>query len=78
MTETEYDRDIREYLEKMQKNVLHKKGKVFDVVDWKTPKYVKEEICCKKQDKYRNIISNNLKFWSCKSCGADLGDINDS
>jgi hypothetical protein len=31
--------------------------------------------CCKNPKKYKNIISNNLKFWSCKNCGADLGDI---
>ena len=24
--------------------------------------------------KYKNVISNNLKFYSCKNCGADLGD----
>lgn len=33
--------------------------------------------CCEKPNKYKNIISNSLKFWSCKNCGADLGDIND-
>jgi len=31
--------------------------------------------CCSKPSKYKNIISNNLKFWSCSNCGADLGDI---
>lgn len=33
--------------------------------------------CCDNPDKYKNIISNNLKFWSCRNCGADLGDIED-
>ena len=37
----------------------------------------KIKTCCKKPDKYKNIISSNLKFWSCRNCGADLGDIND-
>jgi len=31
--------------------------------------------CCDKPDKYENIISRNLRFYSCRSCGADLGDI---
>lgn len=33
--------------------------------------------CCEKPDKYKNIISNALKFYSCKNCGAALGNIND-
>ena len=35
----------------------------------------KEKDCCDKPDKYKNIVSKNLKFWSCKNCGADLGDV---
>lgn len=31
--------------------------------------------CCDNPQKYKNIISNNMKFWACSSCGADLGDI---
>lgn len=30
---------------------------------------------CKHTNKYKNIISNNLKFWCCRDCGKDLGDI---
>lgn len=29
---------------------------------------------CKHENKYKNIISANLKFYICKDCGADLGD----
>jgi hypothetical protein len=32
--------------------------------------------CCNNPQKYKNGMGNML-FWSCKSCGADLGDIND-
>jgi len=31
--------------------------------------------CCDNQDKYENVISKALKFYSCRNCGADLGDI---
>jgi len=34
--------------------------------------------CCDSPNKYKNIISSSLKFWCCKNCGADLGDINES
>jgi len=37
----------------------------------------KPEGCCDNPDKYKNIVSNSLKFYACKNCGADLGDIND-
>ena len=30
--------------------------------------------CCDSPEKYKNVISNNLKFWACRNCGADLGD----
>lgn len=29
---------------------------------------------CTHPNKYKNIISNNLRFWACPDCGADLGD----
>lgn len=32
--------------------------------------------CCSDPRKYKNGIGG-LKFWSCKNCGADLGDVND-
>ncbi len=31
--------------------------------------------CCDSPNKYKNIISNNLQFYACRNCGADLGDI---
>lgn len=31
--------------------------------------------CCSNPQKYKNVVSNNLKFWACRNCGADLGDI---
>ena len=30
---------------------------------------------CQHLNRYKNIISANLKFWCCSDCGADLGDI---
>ena len=38
---------------------------------------IKPDQCCPNPHKYKNIVSNTLKFYSCKNCGADLGDIND-
>ena len=32
---------------------------------------------CKHEDKYKNIVSANLRFWSCVDCGKDLGDIDE-
>jgi len=36
---------------------------------------LKSSTCCDKPSKYKNIVSTSLKFWSCRNCGADLGDI---
>lgn len=35
----------------------------------------KPDKCCPNPHKYKNVISNSLKFYSCSNCGADLGDI---
>jgi hypothetical protein len=35
-----------------------------------------KKYCCSNPNKYRNGIGKML-FWSCKNCGADLGDVND-
>lgn len=36
---------------------------------------VKPDQCCPNPHKYKNIITNSLKFWVCANCGADLGNI---
>jgi hypothetical protein len=36
----------------------------------------KNNFCCSNPSRYKNGLGK-LRFWSCKNCGADLGDIND-
>lgn len=33
--------------------------------------------CCEKPKVFKNVVSNNLKFWCCKNCKSDLGDIDE-
>jgi len=78
----EWAKKAEEYHKKMKERSLHPKGKfimpveaipVYGMLD---PKHnVEAEACCDKPHRYKNIISQTLKFWSCKNCGADLGDI---
>lgn len=42
---------------------------------WKTPTSG-SKTCCSSPQKYKNGMGKML-FWSCKNCGADLGDVND-
>tara|TARA_R100000951_G_scaffold111334_1_gene110244 strand:+ start:4658 stop:5005 length:348 start_codon:yes stop_codon:yes gene_type:complete len=45
--------------------------------DWIFENITISKDCCNNPDKYKNIISNSLKFYSCRNCGADLGNIDD-
>ena len=54
-----------------EKPTIHRQGKNFDLGF----EAVAKKECCESPDKYENIISNSLKFYSCRNCGADLGDI---
>jgi len=65
-----FEKDVQNYIDTMKDRLLVPKGKFLDG-DFG----VSFHTCCEKPQKYKNIISNSLKFWSCKNCGADLGDI---
>ena len=69
--EKRWNESQQTYFEMMRERLLNPEGKKFDCG------YTLTKKCCSKPDKYKNIISNSLKFYSCKNCGADLGDIND-
>jgi len=56
--------DWNKYVETMSGRLVNPEGK--DI-----PKK-----CCSEPKKYRNGFGKTV-FWSCKNCGADLGDIND-
>ena len=66
----EIKKDMKKYLETMKQRVIKPEGKNFDLGF-----EIKPKTCCSKPDKYKNILSVNLKIWSCKNCGAYLGDI---
>lgn len=38
--------------------------------------YDSKSKCCSNPKEYKNGIGK-MVFWSCKNCGADLGDVND-
>lgn len=77
-----WKKDQEAYIEMMKKRLLVPKGKLIVpveailVYEMFNPKHhIEAEACCDKPNKYKNIISTSLKFWSCRNCGADLGDI---
>lgn len=74
--------DFRGLYEYLEESLKTKKGEVINLgniglsLDKKVINKKKERIfCCESPDKYKNVISKNLKFWSCRNCGADLGDL---
>lgn len=58
------DQNWQKYAEMMSSRII---------VSWKNDIFKK---CCSNPQKYKNGIGKML-FWSCSSCGADLGDVND-
>lgn len=66
--EKQYDK----FYEELKKRSIHPKDKYCSKHD--SGVSLSSE-CCSNPDKYKNIVSKSLKFWSCKNCGADLGDI---
>jgi hypothetical protein len=38
------------------------------------PKWNEQKSVCSHKNKYKNILSNTLKFWYCPDCKKDLGD----
>ena len=67
----QWEKDTKNYNEMMKNRVLFPSSKNFDVGFEIKPKTQ----CCEKPNKYKNIVSKTLQFYSCKNCGADLGDI---
>ena len=67
-TPVHFTKDQETYFEMMRRRLLVPKGKVEEHCEIPVG-------CCESPDRYENIVSNNLKFYSCRNCGADLGDI---
>jgi hypothetical protein len=65
----DWEKDWETYSKTMKSKLISPEDKITEVSPKKEP-------CCSKPEKYKNGF-NTLKFWSCKNCGADLGDIND-
>ena len=68
-TPIKFTKEQEKYFKFMRDKLLKSEGKCFNVG------YVKKKECCDNPKKYENIISKNLQFYSCKNCGADLGNI---
>ena len=61
-------KDEKTYFEMMRSRLLNPEGKNFDLgIE------LKLKTCCSEPDKYVNGIGG-LRFYSCRNCGADLGD----
>jgi hypothetical protein len=70
-TPVTFTEEQEKYFKEMQTRVLNPEGKKFDLGIELIPK----KGCCEAPDRYENIVSRSLKFYSCRNCGADLGDI---
>jgi hypothetical protein len=71
----QYKKDMEKYINTMKNRLLVPKGKMVEVCGKASSgESVFQKTCCSNPDKYKNVISNNLKFYSCRNCGADLGD----
>jgi hypothetical protein len=68
-TPEEYKKDLKKYINTVKERLSVPKGKKIDL-----DVEINTNNCCSKPEKYKNIISNNLQFYVCKNCGADLGD----
>jgi len=64
-----WEKDWENYAKTMESKLLVPEDKALSLKE-------ESKTCCSKPEKYKNGF-NTLKFWSCKNCGADLGDIND-
>jgi hypothetical protein len=64
-----WEKDWDNYTKTMESKLIVPENKVLSLKEKSNP-------CCSNPEKYKNGF-NTLKFWSCKNCGADLGDIND-
>ena len=66
----QWHKEMLKYLKDIHPNLINPLDKHIDIKseDWAAQ-------CCKKPEKYKNIVSKNLQFYACKNCGADLGDI---
>lgn len=75
-TDEQYKKWAKQYekfYEKLKERSINPKGKFVKNENYGMS--VRNSSCCDNPDKYKNIISANLKFWSCRNCGADLGNI---
>ena len=67
-----YKQDFERYIKTVREKLLVTEGKCLDFEGINK----KNTECCANPQKYKNGF-NNMMFWSCKNCGADLGDIKD-
>jgi len=63
-----------QYHKAMKERLLVPKGKF---VDFKITGIEIARSCCENQKKVKNT-AGGTKFWQCKNCKADLGDVNES
>jgi hypothetical protein len=68
------EKDEETYFEMMRRRLLNPEGKNFGKSKAAILKDFDKSGCCSNPQKYKNVISKNLQFYSCKNCGADLGD----
>jgi len=67
--------DTKKYNSTMRGRLIVPQGKDLNIKAEDFYGFPEIKKCCEKPQKYKNIISNNLKFWACRNCGADLGDV---
>lgn len=68
-----WQNDWEEYVKTMAGKLICPVGKDINISE---KKRLVPKKCCSDPEKYKNGMGR-LRFWSCKNCGADLGDIND-
>jgi hypothetical protein len=73
ITYDQYKKDMENYINTMKARLLVPQGKMVENKDFGV-NFCAPKQCCSNPQKHKNIISNSLKFYVCKNCGADLGD----
>ena len=63
-----------DFYKNMKKRCINPEGKYDGPSKFDPGVSIKLKTCCESPQKYKNVISKNLQFYSCKNCGADLGD----
>ena len=73
-SQDDYLKEWDELMVKASENYKHQLNMTIGYSDCLMPVTNKSDKCTH-PNKYKNVVSASMKFWYCRDCGQDLGDI---